>query len=112
MRTVLSGILIFAIFVVVTQITNYHTETHKPELYEYVIHNYEEDCGTTNAVTSILLNYRMYDTMFEVLILLTAVIGMKQFLPDSHELTDEIICIDGKTRTMHAKPNHMEGGNV
>ena len=112
MRTVLSGILIFAVFIMVTQISNNHTETQEPELYEYVIHNYEEDCGTTNAVTSILLNYRMYDTMFEVLILLTAVIGMKQFLPDPHELTDEIICIDGKTRGMHAKPNHKEEENV
>lgn len=89
MRTLLSALLIFTVFVTVIHITHTHNEKQHPELYEYVIHNYEKDCATTNAVTSILLNYRMYDTMFEVLILLTAVIGMKQFLPDPHELVDE-----------------------
>lgn len=74
-----------ALFVVVTHWTAQYPAAHEPELYAYVVANFEADCGTTNAVTAILLNYRMYDTMFEVLILLTAIVGMKQFLPARSE---------------------------
>ncbi len=90
MRTLFSALLVLAVFVMVTHISNLHTEHQEPELFAYVVQNYEEDCRTSNAVTAILLNYRMYDTMFEVLILLTAIIGMKQFLPAPHELKDDM----------------------
>ncbi len=89
MRFLLSALLITAVFIIVTLISQVHFEQQQPILFEYIVRNYEEDCGTTNAVTAILLNYRMYDTMFEVLILLTAIIGMKQFLPAPHELKDD-----------------------
>ncbi len=88
MRMLLSALLVLSVFVLVTHITKLHPEVQDPVLYDYVIHNFEDDCRTSNAVTAILLNYRMYDTMFEVLILLTAIIGMKQFLPAPHELKD------------------------
>lgn len=88
MKIIATLALMLALFVAVTQLTSRHDEKHEPDLFRYVAANYEADCHTTNAVTSILLNYRMYDTMFEVLILLTALIGMKQFLPAPHELAD------------------------
>jgi multisubunit Na+/H+ antiporter MnhB subunit len=99
MKTVATILLMLVLFVAVTQLSVQHDEKHEPDLFRYVAANYEADCHTTNAVTSILLNYRMYDTMFEVLILLTAIIGMKQFLPAPHELTDADRDGRGKTRT-------------
>ncbi len=89
MRTLLSGLLVLAMFILVIHVSHLHAEAHEPTLFQYVTNNYESDCHTTNAVTAILLNYRMYDTMFEVLILLTAIIGMKQFLPSPDELTPD-----------------------
>ena len=80
-----SALLVAALFLFVTLVSRHHSEALDPMLYQYVVENFEEDCGTTNAVTAILLDYRMYDTMFEVLILLTAIIGMKQFLPTRRE---------------------------
>lgn len=61
-------------------------ETLEPSLYLYMIQNFLQDTDSKNAVASILLNYRMYDTMFEALILLTAIIGMQQFLPRSKDM--------------------------
>lgn len=80
-----SAALVALLFLFVTLVSRQYDESLDPMLYQYVIANFEEDCGTTNAVTAILLDYRMYDTMFEVLILLTAIIGMKQFLPTRRE---------------------------
>lgn len=91
MRILGSAVLAAALFILVTVISQQHFQMQDPVLYEYVIRNFEEDSRTTNAVTAILLNYRMYDTMFEVLILLTAIIGMKQFLPSPHELKDDSV---------------------
>lgn len=88
MRVLLSALLALSLFVAVTSLAGRHEERADPSLYRYVVANFEDDCATTNAVTSILLNYRMYDTMFEVLILLTAIVGMRQFLPAPHELAD------------------------
>lgn len=86
MRTLLSGLLILGVLVAVTAVTHLHGTTQVPILYRYMILRFEEDTAAHNAVAAILLNYRMYDTMFEALILLTAIIGMKQFLPAETEL--------------------------
>ena len=86
MKTLLSGMLLLGVFAMVTVINATHGETQEPVLYEYMIHNFEDDTAAHNAIAAILLNYRMYDTMFEALILLTAIIGMKQFLPGVKDL--------------------------
>ena len=86
MRIVLSALLVLLLFSAVTYIDSEHQERHEPVLSNYVTENFQEDARTDNAVTAVLLNYRMYDTMFEVLILLTAIIGMKQFLPGPKDL--------------------------
>ena len=89
MRPFFSFLFVLAVFTVVVVVTNQHGELQQPVLYEYLISNFREDTASRNAVAAILLNYRMYDTMFEALILLTAIIGMKQFLPAAQELKNE-----------------------
>ena len=89
MKTLLSILFVFGAFVAVVAISHRHEEAQQPILYEYMIANFYEDTAAHNAVAAILLNYRMYDTMFEALILLTAIIGMKQFLPAAQELKGE-----------------------
>ncbi|GAB6091167.1 hypothetical protein [Spirochaeta dissipatitropha] len=89
MSKVWSALLVAAVCISVIAISKEYNETHEPLIFQYVIHNYEEDTAARNAVSSILLNYRMYDTMFETLILLTAIIGMQRFLPAKHELKDD-----------------------
>lgn len=86
MRYVMSALLVTAVFVAVTVVNSSYGATLEPTLYNYMIVHFEEDTAAHNAIAAILLNYRMYDTMFEALILLTAIVGMKQFLPASHEL--------------------------
>jgi multicomponent Na+:H+ antiporter subunit B len=83
-----TAVLVLAVYGAVIFVTKMHDEQLGPTLFQYIVHNFNTDTAAENAVSSILLNYRMYDTMFEALILLTAIMGMKQFLPSSHELED------------------------
>lgn len=48
-------------------------------LYHYYIDNFFSETAATNAVTAIYLNYRVYDTLFETLLLLVSVIGIIYF---------------------------------
>ncbi len=88
MRIALSALFIAAVFTTVTVVNARYSETLDPFLYDYMTENFEEDTAAHNAIAAILLNYRMYDTMFEALILLTAIIGMNQFLPSPVELKE------------------------
>lgn len=45
----------------------------------YVLSNFEEQTGARNAVAAIYLNYRVYDTLFEALLLLIAIVGIIHF---------------------------------
>lgn len=49
------------------------------DLFHYYIENFREDTGAGNAVTAIYLNYRLFDTFFETLLLLVSVIGIIYF---------------------------------
>lgn len=86
MRVVASALFVLAVFFLVTGITTSNQAKLDPLMYDYIVRNFEEDTHAKNAVASILLNYRMYDTMFEALILLAAIIGMNQFLPRESDL--------------------------
>ena len=81
MRVAMSAILVLAAFLAVIFLQAHHGEYLQPMLYEKITVAFEQDTASENAIAAILLNYRMYDTMFEALILLTAIIGMQQFLP-------------------------------
>jgi multicomponent Na+:H+ antiporter subunit B len=48
-------------------------------LYQYFITNFQADTGSINAVSGIYLDYRVFDTMFETLLLLVSVIGIIYF---------------------------------
>lgn len=61
-----------------------HPGERNLELSEYFIHNYEADTGAGNAVAAIYLNYRVYDTLFEALLLLIAIIGIMHFFKGRH----------------------------
>ncbi|GEM_PF-1076113 len=86
-RMASAALFVLVVFVGVTVLTTRYQEKLEPTMYEYMVENFQRDTAAHNAVAAILLNYRMYDTMFEALILLTAIIGMKQFLPSAGEFT-------------------------
>ena len=81
MRYIAPALFVLAVFGTVTFLTVSHDETLDPVIYEYMTENFYDDTSAHNGIAAILLNYRMYDTLFEALILLTAIIGMLQFLP-------------------------------
>ncbi|MFP4330545.1 MAG: hypothetical protein ACOC28_01860 [Alkalispirochaetaceae bacterium] len=81
MRQFLAALLVGATFALVTLVDWEYGAKLDPFTFDYIARNFYEDTASKNGVASILLNYRMYDTMFEALILLTAIIGMSQFLP-------------------------------
>lgn len=86
MRLVCSALLVGAVFVVVIAIGTQNRVEQEPMLYRYVTRRFKADTDAHNAVAALLLNYRMYDTLFEALILLTAIIGMHQFLPRNADI--------------------------
>jgi multisubunit Na+/H+ antiporter MnhB subunit len=45
----------------------------------YILDNFVEDTGAENAVAAIYLSYRVYDTLFEALLLLIAIVGIMHF---------------------------------
>ena len=92
MRYLGSALLVLAVFLVVTYLSLQYDARLDPSLYTYVTRHFEAETGARNAVAAILLFYRMYDTLFEALILVTAIIGMQQFLPkpDDPDSTLEI----------------------
>ena len=63
----------------VLYLANGEREILPNEVSRYYIDNFTADTGAGNAVAAIYLNYRMYDTIFEALILVTSVIGMMHF---------------------------------
>lgn len=68
---ILSAILTICLFVVV--ISTILDEKMEPVSYNYYIENAAEESGMANAVTAIYLRYRIFDTLFEALLLGAAV---------------------------------------
>lgn len=65
-------IAITAIVVVIFHFTNYGEKLSTP-LMEFFTYNFYEETGASNAVAGIYLNYRMFDTFFEALMLMVSV---------------------------------------
>jgi uncharacterized MnhB-related membrane protein len=47
--------------------------------WDYYVRSFKQDTGASNAVTAIYLNYRIFDTLFEALLLLVSVIAVIYF---------------------------------
>lgn len=60
-------------------VNNYSKQSLPNEILEYYKDNHLKDTGAKNIVTAIYLNYRVFDTLFEALMLLISVIGIKYF---------------------------------
>ncbi len=48
-------------------------------VFNYVMENYNAQTGANNSVAAIYLNYRIFDTIFEALMLLVSVMGVVHF---------------------------------
>lgn len=51
-------------------------EPDKTEMDDHIISNSQEDTGTDNSVTSVVFDYRGFDTLGEATVLFTAVAGV------------------------------------
>jgi multisubunit Na+/H+ antiporter MnhB subunit len=78
-RTIVVVLLVVAIWAGFMVLMFTHPGERSTELAEYFIENYQEDTGAGNAVAAIYLNYRVYDTLFEALLLLVAIVGIMHF---------------------------------
>lgn len=87
-RFFIAFIMIFICVVVML----YSNETAGPSAYpmrDYYLLNAFSQSGATNAVTSIYLFYRLYDTLFETLMLLFSIIGVIYMSVHDEEEADD-----------------------
>ncbi len=78
-RTLLASLFVALLFALVLMLFLVHSGTLDSGLADYYIQNFQRDTGAGNAVAAIYLNYRIYDTLFEALILLVSIIAMLHF---------------------------------
>lgn len=69
---------VLVIFIMIMTLQIIPIENNK-EVFTYYIENFYKDTGASNSVTAIYLNYRLFDTFFETLLLLVSVIGIIYF---------------------------------
>ncbi|QSX08996.1 hypothetical protein J0B03_02705 [Alkalibacter rhizosphaerae] len=79
MRRAFAMIFCLAVAAYVLFIYNGTTLTPDPYVVDYYIANFTKDTFAQNAVAAIYLNYRMFDSMFETLILLVSVTAVINF---------------------------------
>lgn len=79
MRQIATVLLVVVLMGSVLFLANAEREVLPNEVARYFIENFTADTAAENAVAAIYLNYRMYDTIFEALILITSIIGMMHF---------------------------------
>jgi len=75
MRRKLIGLTLGLVMVYVLILNQDIKEGFSP-IYDYLIQHGIQDTHSNNMVTGIYLNYRVYDTMFEALLLIISVIGV------------------------------------
>ena len=79
-RSILVSLLVAAACGGVMYLSIAHPDTVSTgEVTRYFVENYEDDTAARNAVAAIYLNYRVYDTLFEALLLLIAIVGIVHF---------------------------------
>lgn len=73
------ALLMVALFVLIVQFPVNSIETISEYVSTYYTAHFLSDTGASNAVTAIYLNYRVFDTLFEALLLLVSIIGIIHF---------------------------------
>ncbi|MFZ7131750.1 MAG: hypothetical protein ACOWWR_05275 [Eubacteriales bacterium] len=79
MRRVVSMIFCFIVAILVLYIYTDMRFIPDSPLVDYYINNFKSDTWAENGVTAIYLNYRMFDSIFETLILMISVIAVIHF---------------------------------
>jgi multisubunit Na+/H+ antiporter MnhB subunit len=78
-RDMIAGIFftVIAIFFVVAMLAIHpFGKPDNPQMDDYIINNCQEQTGANNGVTSVVFDYRGFDTLGEATILFTAVAGV------------------------------------
>lgn len=77
-RRLILMILMLAVVtgVVIVFVTSGDSGINTHEAKNYIANNHVEDTSANNAVTAVYLNYRLFDTLFESLILLVSVLAV------------------------------------
>jgi len=84
-------VIIFLVLICISilVLTNIYDEKMTPFAYEYYIKNIPEEAQMANAVTAIYLRYRIFDTLFEALLLAVAVSAVVYFAAAWEKGTEE-----------------------
>lgn len=89
--TIIVLLAIFGVLLAVAELPPYGMADNPihNQVSERYINNSLDDTGVSNMVTSIVLDYRAYDTMFETIVLFTAtlavIITLKSFEKEEEE---------------------------
>ena len=79
MRKIVSFFLCLTGCLLIVYYSGFISAVETPPLFSAVMNNYSSDTKATNAVASVYLNYRIFDTIFEALLLLVSVMGVIHF---------------------------------
>lgn len=81
--------LIFVAFVLISNRQNWFTGSYPVSSFvkDYYVQNSVADTGAENSVTAIYLDYRLFDTLFETMLLFVSVIAVFYF--SRHERSQE-----------------------
>lgn len=79
MKNKIYGISIFSLMLVIVLFYISNIYILEPTVYYGYIENAFNESKVNNIVTSIYLNYRVFDTLFEALLLLVSVVAINQF---------------------------------
>lgn len=73
-------VIVCTVCVVVAVLFTFHSE--QPETAPHITHIERpvEETGATNRVASVYLNYRLYDSLLEILVFFVAVLGVRHYL--------------------------------
>lgn len=69
-------LLVIAVGITVLFVATPDSKLDTSQAKNYVANNHVQDTSANNAVTSVYLNYRFFDTLFESLILMVSVLAV------------------------------------
>jgi multicomponent Na+:H+ antiporter subunit B len=66
--------------VILAVLVVFHSERPETAPYATYVERHVEETGATNRVASVYLNYRLYDSLLEILVFFVAVLGVRHYL--------------------------------